>query len=94
MITKEEIIETLEANYEDEAPIYVNDEKWTLADLFIRQWLNNGWDGFGMINVKEMFEFLSKHKQVLIQHGMLTKDGYNNFGFPLWKNYNFTGEEE
>ena len=47
-----------------------------------------------MVNVKEMFEFLSEHKQVLIENDMLSKDGYNNCGVPLWKNYNFTGEEE
>ena len=94
MITEEEIVSTLQMNYDDEAPIYVNDKQWTLADLFIRQWLNNGWDGFGMVNVESMFEFLSKHKQVLIDNNMLSKNGYNNVGFSLWKNYNFTGEEE
>ena len=51
---KQELIETLQTNYDDDAPIEVNDESWTLADLFARQWLNNGGDGFGMVNVKKM----------------------------------------
>ena len=29
-----------------------NKDKWTLADLFIRQYLNNQCDGFGLYNVK------------------------------------------
>ena len=44
-MNKEELIETLQSNYDDDAPIEVNDKHWTLADLFARQWLNNGWDG-------------------------------------------------
>ena len=95
-LNKDELIAKLQSNYDDDAPIEVNDEHWTLADLFIRQWLNNGWDGFGMVNVESMFDLLSKHRQLLIDNNMLSKDGYNNSGFPLWKNYNFDsrGEEE
>lgn len=80
----------------DDVPIEVNDEYWTLADLFIRQWLNNGCDGFEMVNVRKMFNLLSKHKQLLIDNNMLSKNGRNNFGIPLWENYNFDsrGEEE
>jgi hypothetical protein len=98
-LNKDGLIEKLRRNYQSddgEHPTEVNDEVWTLADLFIRQWLNNGWDGFGMVHVESMFDLLSKHKQLLIDNNMLSKDGYNNFGFPLWKNYNFDsrGEEE
>ena len=38
---RDELIATLQSNYDDDAPIEVNGEYWTLADLFIRQWLNN-----------------------------------------------------
>lgn len=96
-MNKDELIARLQRNYDDpEHAIEVNDEVWTLADLFIRQWLNNGCNGFGMVKVKSMFDLLSKHKQLLIDNNMLSKDGYNNIGFPLWKNYNFDsrGEEE
>ena len=96
-LNKDELIEKLQRNYQaGEHSIEVNDEVWTLADLFIRQWLNNGWDGFGMVNVESMFDLLSKHRQLLIDNNMLSKDGYNKSGFPLWKNYNFDsrGEEE
>jgi|TARA_B100001094_G_C18071017_1_gene740010 hypothetical protein len=93
MITKKEIIDelivTLQSNYDDDAPIEVNGEYWTLADLFIRQWLNNKCDGFGMNNVEAMFNLLSKHKQLLIDNNMLSKDGRNNSGFPLWNDYEF-----
>ena len=92
---RDELIAILQSNYDDdEAPIHTNEMWWTLADLFIRQELNNGWDGFGMENVRKMFNLLSKHKQLLIDNDMLSKDGYDNSGFLLWKNYNFNGEEE
>ena len=97
---RDELIAILQSNYDDDAPIHVNRKKWTLADLFIRQELNNGCDGFGMVNVRKMFNLLSKHKQLLIDNDMLSKDGYNNSGFPLWKNHDFDtwifaqGEEE
>ncbi len=85
---KDELIAILQSNYDgDDVPIEVNDEYWTLADLFIRQRLNNMGDGFGMVNVEEMFNLLSEHKQLLIDNNMLSKDGYNNSGFQLWKNH-------
>ena len=63
----EEIIATLQMNYDDEAPIEVNDELWTLADLFARQLLNNGGDGFGMVNVQAMYDLLCENKQLLLR---------------------------
>ena len=97
MTTKEEIIETLILNCDKDTQeemrneLYhsVNDEKWTIADLFIRQWLNNGWDGFGMNNVRKMYEYLCEKKDELIEYNLINKDGFNNFGFPLWTNYDF-----
>ena len=100
MTTKKEIIEYLLKNCEDEKeykdPIYhnVNDKKWTIAELFIRQWLNNGCDGFGMENVHEVYDYLVEHKAQLIEYNLLSESGVNNSGFPLWENYNIGDEEE
>jgi len=98
--TKEEIISYLLSNCEDydeyADPLYhtVNDKKWTIADLFIRQWLNNGWDGFGMNNVEEVYGYLVDNKELLIEYDLVSPDGINNSGFPLWHNYDFEAEEE
>jgi len=62
---------------------------WSLPDLFIRQYLNNMADGFGMRSVYNMYKYLKSKKKTLIAHGMISKEGYNNSGFPLWKEYNF-----
>lgn len=88
-MNKEELIETLQSNYDDDAPIEVNDKHWTLADLFARQWLNNGWDGFGMVNVEQMYNLLCEHKQLLIDNDMISEAAQNNSGYPLWDGYNF-----
>ena len=85
----EEIIATLQMNYDDEAPIEVNDELWTLADLFARQLLNNGGDGFGMVNVQAMYDLLCENKQLLLDNNMVSKRADNNLGYPLWDNYEF-----
>ena len=93
---KNELIATLQNHYDDEAPIEVNDEQWTLADLFARQWLNNGWDGFGMVNVEEMYNLLCEHSEMLVEENMISERGFNNFGFPLWEDFGFghaKGEE-
>ena len=94
---KKELIETLQSNYdEDDAPIEVSDDWWTLAELFARQWLNNGGDGFGMVNVRKMYNLLCENKQLLIDNDMISKEGRNNSGYPLWNEYAFDfyyGEE-
>jgi len=92
-LTKEEIIEYLSSNsadYLNDGLYYkVNEDTWTLCDLFIRQYLNNLVDGFGMVNVKEVYQYLCKHKDLLIEYNMVSKDGWNNSGLTLWENYNF-----
>ena len=97
-LTKEEITakllkdvdaETKEMYLINEKYQTVNDERWTLADLFIRQWLNNGSNGFGMERVKANYEWLKTIKNELIEYNLISKDGYNNSGFELWKNYKF-----
>ena len=69
-MNKQTIIAYLLNNCEDDAysdPKFheVNRENWTIADLFIRQELNNGCDGFGMENVHKVYKYLVKHKQEL-----------------------------
>ena len=60
-----------------------NKDKWTLADLFIRQYLNNQCDGFGLYNVKDVYNYLVKNREKLIANRR------NNFGCTLWKKYEF-----
>jgi len=75
----------------DECPFYTynNNKKWTIADLFIRQYLNNCCDGFGLKNVWRVYKFLCSNKEILIKHKMINEKAYNNSGYPLWDNYNF-----
>ena len=47
------------------------------------------YDGFGMRNVHETFMYLVSKKDVLVEKRLISKDGYNNSGFSLWKDYNF-----
>jgi hypothetical protein len=97
MITKKEIIDELISNCDEETQVemrhekyhIVNDDSWTIADLFIRQWLNNGWDGFGMENVRKMYEYLCANKTELIEYNLVSPHGRNNSGFPLWNDYEF-----
>lgn len=66
---------------------YQNDKTWSLAELFIRQWKNNGGDGFGLHNVEEVYYYLVQHKKDLRTFNMISKQGHNNSGYPLWDNY-------
>lgn len=97
-MNNEELIEILQSNFDGDVPIEVNNEHWTLADLFARQWLNNLSDGFNMVNVKQMYNLLCKHKQLLINNNMINEVAWNNSGYPLWDEYNFDlyykGDEE
>jgi hypothetical protein len=76
--------------YKDLPPILENDKEWSMADLFIRQFLNNGADGFGLENVEYVYhDLLLPHKDLLIKEKMVSKMGKNNSGFSLWEDYNF-----
>ena len=89
-MSKEKIIAYLVSNsegYDDPKFHSVNRENWTIADLFVRQYLNNGSDGFGMENVAKVYEYLVKHKEELMEYDLLSKEGTNNFGFTLWNDY-------
>jgi hypothetical protein len=94
-LNKEQLVEIMIKNlnkkeYKDLPPILENDKEWTIADLFIRQLLNNGGDGFGLKNVGFVyFDIILPNKELLIKERMISKVGKNNSGFILWEDYNF-----
>ena len=65
----------------------VNGIEYTLPELFVRQYLNNGCDGLNMRNVVEMYEFIVDNKEHFIKHNMIGEQAYNDFGLPLWDNF-------
>lgn len=69
--------------------IHENPEKWTIVDLFLRQFLNNLVDGFGLYNVPKMYTYLCKHKAVLMKYQLVSESAVNNSGYTLWENYDF-----
>lgn len=90
---KKELIHFLLANtkYKDDYlnyPLTINDTKWTLAELFIRQELDNGCDGFGLKNVAKVYVILKAHQKQLKRWKMISEKGTNNSGHFLWNNYN------
>ena len=62
---------------------------WALADLYIRQYLNNGGNGFGLKNVVKIYKFCVRNKPLLIKYGLVSADGNNLSGNKLWRNYDF-----
>ena len=66
------------------------DKRLTVAQLFIKQFLNNGCDGFGLRSVKTMYKLLCKNRDVVIKTNMIGPDLSNNAGYPLFSNYQFT----
>jgi hypothetical protein len=94
-LNKEQLVEIMIENlnkkeYKDLPPILENDKEWTIADLFIRQLLNNGGDGFGLENVEYVYhDIILPNKDLLIKEKMVSKNGKNNSGFSLWTDYNF-----
>ena len=67
--------------------------KWTPTDLIMREYYNNGCGsakGFLGITPKrcmDAFEYIQEHKLELVQARYINERGVNNFGFPLWSNY-------
>ena len=67
--------------------------KWTPVDLICREYLNNGGGsakGFLGITTKQccdLYEFIVTHKENFINCYLISKDAWNNFGCPLWKDY-------
>lgn len=97
MTTKEEILAFLQDNYTGgDMPAHTVEEgeaaqQWTLAALFVRRWLNDADDapGWGLNNVKQVYTFLCENKDAVIEHGLIEKEGNNNYGFALWSDYDF-----
>lgn len=91
-VRKNEIIEYLLKFCDKELgkDIYhnINNERWTIVDLFIRKYLNID-DGFKFTNIENIYNYLLKIKKELIDLNLLSKESYDNFGFILWENYNF-----
>lgn len=73
----------------------VNEFKWTPTDLVLREMLNNGGGSSkGFLGImpktcKKLYDYIVDNKQEFINLNWVNKDGYNNFGFPLWKDYDF-----
>ena len=87
---KAEVINVLQSHYDDgisPSQLHVNEMEWTIAELFIRQHLNTGCDGFGMRNVGEVYAFLYINTEKLIQYNLLGENGESNCGLPLWTNH-------
>ena len=70
-------------------PVETKKHMWSLPDLFIRQWLNNMQDGFGLQNVGAVYAYLADARDELIEKNLISKNGVNNSGNPLWKDYDF-----
>ena len=68
---------------------------WTPVDLILREYLNNGGgsaQGFLGVSPKtcvNLYNYIKEHKVEFIDANMINKDAKNNWGFQLWKDYNF-----
>lgn len=69
--------------------------RWTPVDLILREYLNNGCGSAqGFLGVSpdtcdKLYNYIKLHKDEFIEADMINKDASNNFGFTLWKDYNF-----
>lgn len=70
-----------------EYPARTSDDEWTLVEHFVRQYLNNGSDGFGMVNVEECFDYIMDNIDFIIEQDMISEKGWNKSGQELWSNY-------
>ena len=69
-------------------------DKWTPVDLMLREHYNNG-DGsakgfLGLTPAQnyKCYQFIKEHQNELRELNLYNKDGYNNWGFKLWSDYN------
>jgi hypothetical protein len=92
--TRETILAFCRANMDassQDAPEDTNDPRsannWTVEDLFLRQYINNMSDGFGLFNVSQVYDYLISVKAQLVQYKLISKEGKNNSGYTLWENY-------
>lgn len=70
-------------------------DRWTPCDLILREYLNNGGGsakgflGITTLQCEKAYNYIKEHKEDFIGKDMINQKGVNNFGFPLWKDYNF-----
>lgn len=66
---------------------------WTPTDLILREYYNNGGGsakgflGITMNTCIQAYNYIKEHQNELVSKDYINKDGYNNSGFPLWKDY-------
>ena len=70
--------------YDENKEVLEKEKLWSILALFLRQWLNNGNNGFGMKNVKRIGNIIYDNLNWLIENNYIEKTGFNNFGFKLW----------
>lgn len=69
-------------------------DRWTPCDLILREWYNNGGGsargflGISPSQCEQGYWYILEHKNELLEKNYISKDGWNNSGFSLWKNYN------
>ena len=67
--------------------------RWTPVDLVMREYYNNGCGSAkGFLGImpntcEKMAQYIIEHQEELKAKNMYNKDGFNNFGFPLWHDY-------
>lgn len=70
-------------------------DKWTPCDLILREYLNNnggssrGFLGITRSECKRCYDFIRENKKELIDRNYINREGWNNSGLTLWKNWNF-----
>lgn len=70
-------------------------DKWTPCDLIAREYLNNGGGsakGFLGLMPSECikcYHYMEENREYLINANLISEKAWNNFGFPLWNNWNF-----
>lgn len=68
-------------------------DKWTPCSLILREYYNNGCGSAkGFLGItpqrcENAYHYIIDHKEELISKNMINKDGWNNSGFSLWKDY-------
>jgi len=66
---------------------------WSPVDLIMREYYNNGGGsakGFLGLSTSVAIrcaDYIVEHQKELRELDYYNKEGYNNFGFPLWNNY-------
>ncbi len=68
-------------------------DRWTPTDLIIREVYNNGGGsskgflGLTKAQTLQAFDFIRDNQETLKEMDYYNEKGFNNFGLPLWKNW-------